>query len=289
MVPRSVAAVLLASAVPIAFAFAPSATHQAPASNRASRQVLHSGSIDDVDNDDFDPFLLSPNSFGDNTSNDDNSSFGFDVMGTATSSPSVATISDPESPPPLELVDLNDDEFDPLLSPHAYANGVDASPAIAAGEENATTTEPTTQKIGILLIDHGSKRQASNEHIMNVAKMYETILSEKKADASTSTTTTIVRASHMEIAPPSIITSLRNLLTNDQVEKVVCVPYFLSPGRHATEDVPQLIKEAREILDEEGLLENGEDMIVVSEALGSHLEGMLGVVDDLVERALEGE
>mmetsp|Transcript_19469 Transcript_19469/g.30599 ORF Transcript_19469/g.30599 Transcript_19469/m.30599 type:complete len:306 (-) Transcript_19469:61-978(-) len=120
---------------------------------------------------------------------------------------------------------------------------------------------------------------------------------------TTTTTTTVVKAAHMEIAPPSILDTLRTLLKDDDVSKVVCVPYFLSPGRHATEDVPQLIREAREVLGEEGLLsssssptegdtnsggsEKGEREITVSAALGSHLESMLGAVDDLVEWALE--
>ena len=94
------------------------------------------------------------------------------------------------------------------------------------------------------------------------------------------------------------------------------MPYFLSPGRHATEDVPNLIEEARDVLGREGLLssrlsrrraresvadvdddckeeeeydDNDDDdeiQILVSDALGTHLGGMLGVVDDLVERTL---
>ncbi len=111
--------------------------------------------------------------------------------------------------------------------------------------------------------------------------------------------------------------------------KIVCVPYFLGPGRHASVDVPNLIEESRVALRGEGLLlkssrrsrpgggrtggsggaaeaadyvegggegidddddeyddEDGEIPILVSDALGSHLEGMLGAVGDLVERAL---
>jgi len=178
-------------------------------------------------------------------------------------------------------ININDDEFDPLLSPHAYANGIDKAPV------NVDSTAAKTQeKIGILLIDHGSKRSASNEHIMNVARMYEKRMAIKEQSTSSSSTTTIVRAAHMEIAPPSILDSIRNLIVDDKVSKVICVPYFLSPGKHAMEDVPQLIDEAKLTLSEEGLLNDGGDSILVSHALGTHMEGMLSVVDDLVDWTL---
>jgi sirohydrochlorin ferrochelatase len=93
----------------------------------------------------------------------------------------------------------------------------------------------------------------------------------------------------MEIATPSILTSLRNLIAVDCVTKVVCVPYFLSPGRHATIDVPNLIAEAKAVLDQEGVttLDGNERIeVIVSDALGTHTESMLGAVDILVDFAL---
>eukprot|EP00571_Detonula_confervacea_P015076 CAMPEP_0172309492 /NCGR_PEP_ID=MMETSP1058-20130122/9757_1 /TAXON_ID=83371 /ORGANISM="Detonula confervacea, Strain CCMP 353" /LENGTH=256 /DNA_ID=CAMNT_0013022121 /DNA_START=119 /DNA_END=889 /DNA_ORIENTATION=+ len=251
--------------MPTVFAFAPSAMQQAHFVRACRIQ-----SSNNLDGDDFDPFLSSPHSFGstdDDNSDDDDSTFGF----LSYAQTNVGAMSNPESPlDDTTTTGLDLDEFDPLLSPHAYANGVDAAPTVDSGPTIAT------EKLGILLIDHGSKRQASNDHIMDVAKMFENILNQKK-------TTTIVRAAHMEIAPPFIIDSLRDIITVDKVTKIVCVPYFLSPGRHATEDVPELIAEARGILAEEGLLND----ILVSKALGTHLESMLGAVDVLVESALD--
>ena len=104
----------------------------------------------------------------------------------------------------------------------------------------------------------------------------------------------------MEIASPSILDTIRDIIISDQVTSIICVPYFLSPGRHATKDVPELIHQARDILRQEGLLtlastatsndndgdgDNNKDdeiSIVMSDALGTHLVGMLSVVDDLV-------
>lgn len=205
------------------------------------------------------------------------STFGFDIV---EEDDSISVKIESSESVSNTQVNMNDDEFDPLLSPHAYKNGVDEAPV------NLDSTSATSQeKIGILLIDHGSKRLASNEHIMNVARMYEKRIAAKE-QASSSSTTTIVRAAHMEIAPPSILDSIRNLIVDDKVSKVICVPYFLSPGKHAMEDVPQLIDEAKLILSEEGVFNGEGDNILVSHALGTHMEGMLSVVDDLVDWTL---
>ncbi|KAL7461309.1 hypothetical protein ACHAXS_001730, partial [Conticribra weissflogii] len=203
------------------------------------------------------------------------------------------------------------DVFDPLLSPHDYPKGIPSctdsdasrtatttslstSSTIQSATNNArsNTFRTKTQTLGILLIDHGSRRQASNDNLHFIAKVYESRLRSKSPSASKQQVT--VRGAHMEIATPSILTSLRTLLVEDRVDTIVCVPYFLSPGRHATEDVPNLIEEAKSILEKEGLLGerfgNGGNRVQVrvSDVLGSHLESMMGAVDDLVEWTLNG-
>jgi len=301
----------------------------------------------------FDPFLQSPLSFGmqpsvlNNDSDGDDDSTGtvdatgeFRYQSTYAESNVVENIYNPLSSSSSAYASLahassaaheintsvtnsNDTtfEFDPLLSPHAYANGIDAGPITSQPAEQSkrdnnsigaqTTFNPQLQqqrRIGILLIDHGSKRPASNEHIHAIAKMYEDRLNKATTTTTTlststitSTTTTVVRAAHMEIANPSILDSLRNLFAADNVAKVICVPYFLSPGRHATEDVPNLIREARRILVDEGVLssladgrdnydddgdDDDDDKILVGNALGTQLESMLRAVDYLVEEVL---
>jgi hypothetical protein len=169
-----------------------------------------------------------------------------------------------------------DDVFDPTLSPHSYPNGID----------NGAMEERRRGKLGILLIDHGSKREASNNHLHNLAKIYQHNINQDEDREEEK----VVRGAHMEIAAPSILTSLRELITVDQVTRIVCVPYFLSPGRHATTDVPDLIAEAKTTLNKEGVMSVNADEVVeiiVSDALGTHTESMLNAVDKLVDLALE--
>ncbi|CAB9500491.1 sirohydrochlorin [Seminavis robusta] len=133
-----------------------------------------------------------------------------------------------------EEVDLLD-VFDPTLSPHAYPNGIPS-----------TKRKKKTTKVGILLMDHGSRNEASNERLHDLARLYQ-----QSFDSSQQSTTTavIVKAAHMEIATPSIPQVLEAMVKEEQVDEIVCHPYFLSPGRHATQDIPQIIQEAMDDLE----------------------------------------
>lgn len=172
---------------------------------------------------------------------------------------------------------------------------VESAANAARTMERASEAPRRKPKVGILLIDHGSKRRASNEHLDSIAASYQSVRDGMSAaddggdGADEGAIEVVVRAAHMEIALPSIVQALRRLVDEDGVTRAVCVPYFLSPGKHATVDVPQLIDEAREILNEERLLayEGGEVEISSTKALGSNVEGMLKVVDGLVRGALE--
>lgn len=225
-----------------------------------------------TDGEDFDP-LLSPHSYPngvDNGAVSDESLAAEESVGISFGFGSIAF----QETSSLRCQTSNND-FDPTLSPHNYPDGVDAGAVL---EKQG--------KLGILLIDHGSKREASNEHLHYLAQIYQYRHNEGKDGERT-----VVRGAHMEIATPSILTSLRELITVDQVTKIVCVPYFLSPGRHATTDVPNLIEEAKAVLSEEGAMTlKSERMIeiIVSDALGTHTESMLGAVDSLVDSALLG-
>jgi sirohydrochlorin ferrochelatase len=85
----------------------------------------------------------------------------------------------------------------------------------------------------ILLVDHGSRRPEPNQMLACVAAM---VREQVGVDV-------IVRHAHMELAAPDIAAGFASCVTAGATE-VIVHPYFLGPGRHATEDIPRLVEEA---------------------------------------------
>jgi hypothetical protein len=231
---------------------------------------------------------------------------------------------------PLHSNNNADDLFDPLLSPHAYPNGVDAGPVTEKESNNSSNApnkrkpfgfrtngeesepenkslhfnnkpsalqpnvfDPTlsphrypngtpdqvidlsapTHKIGILLMDHGSRNPQSNQRLHDLAQLYQSRLSSE----------TIVRAAHMEIAEPSIPQVLRQFVFEDQVDQIICHPYFLSPGRHVTQDIPQIVQQAITELSQEV-----DEMppIVTTDPVGAQTDVMISAIHNLVQQSV---
>jgi sirohydrochlorin ferrochelatase len=82
--------------------------------------------------------------------------------------------------------------------------------------------------IGVILVDHGSRRGESNEMLLAV-------VSEFQAASGFA----IVEPAHMELADPSIDTAFSKCVSRGATT-VVVFPYFLSPGRHWNDDIPRL-------------------------------------------------
>lgn len=112
-------------------------------------------------------------------------------------------------PPPADF------DIDPRVSPMAY--------------------EASTARVGVMVVDHGSKREAANERLITLCTAYAE--SHAKPDW-------VVAPAHMELASPSIEEAFDALVAQG-CDLVVCHPFFLSPGRHATEDVPELLEAAK--------------------------------------------
>lgn len=94
----------------------------------------------------------------------------------------------------------------------------------SAGFDPATT--------GLVLVDHGSRRTASNElHEQTVRAWRE------------SSGYPIVEPAHMELAEPSIGAAFDACVAQGATT-VVVQPYFLGPGRHWDRDIPELAGEA---------------------------------------------
>lgn len=166
--------------------------------------------------------------------------------------------------------------FDPLLSPHAYPKGTKAGPVASSGKNSKK------QQVGILLIDHGSKRATSNARLDTLCEMYQ------KSPSTPSHYT--IKAAHMEIAEPSIKQQIEAFY-QEGITKIVCHPYFLSPGRHVLEDIPELIEEA-EIYMQEKYGNNNDAYkmeVIMTEAVGSKLDLMIGLIGQMVTEALGEE
>jgi len=191
------------------------------------------------------------------------------------------------------------DVFDPRISPHAYASGIpdavtyaeddDGSSSITysafqspspAASDGAEPVQKSSTATGVLLIDHGSRRGLSNARLRTLSLKYDSLTSSDF----------IVRHAHMEIAKPSIEDGLRQLVTEVGCTKVMCVPYFLSVGKHSTVDVPRLIEEACETLETEGGaggMMNGDVTVITTDPVGSNVDVMLGAIDAMVQGTLE--
>jgi sirohydrochlorin ferrochelatase len=89
-----------------------------------------------------------------------------------------------------------------------------------------------TANLGVILVDHGSRREESNQLLLAVVEHF--------AEA---TGLPLVEPAHMELAEPSIATAFARCVERG-ARMVVVFPYFLLPGRHWHEDIPRLTDEA---------------------------------------------
>ncbi len=86
----------------------------------------------------------------------------------------------------------------------------------------------TADAVGIVIVDHGSRRRESNDLLLQVADMFRQF-----------TGLPIVEPAHMELAEPSIATAFDRAVARG-AQLVIVHPYFLAPGRHWRQDIPQL-------------------------------------------------
>ena len=87
-------------------------------------------------------------------------------------------------------------------------------------------------KRALLIVDHGSKRREANELLAGLAEMVQKMSGWE-----------IVRYAHMELAEPTIQQAFADCVRGGASE-IIVHPYFLSPGEHATQDIPMLVAEA---------------------------------------------
>jgi sirohydrochlorin ferrochelatase len=87
---------------------------------------------------------------------------------------------------------------------------------------------------GIIIVDHGSRREESNRMLEQVAALFAERFGARHA---------IVEPAHMELAEPSIAAAYARCVERGAQRVIVC-PFFLGPGKHWTQDIPRLTAEA---------------------------------------------
>jgi sirohydrochlorin ferrochelatase len=119
--------------------------------------------------------------------------------------------------------------------------------------------------IGIIIIDHGSRREESNQFVITVA-----------ADFQNSEGYRIVEPAHMELAQPDLAVAYDKCVSQG-AKYIIVHPYFLAPGRHWHEDIPQLASAAAS--------SHPQTSCVVTAPLGIH-SAMLQIIADRIDQSL---
>ena len=130
-------------------------------------------------------------------------------------------------------------------------------------KKDRSTEAASSGRLGILLIDHGSRKASSNDQLEALAARLSELVSRDGAGPW-------VDFAHMEIASPPIATGFGRCVAAGAT-RIVAVPCFLSRGRHVTEDIPKLLAEAAEVYPDVPY--------VLAPPLSEH-EGFLGLLRD---------
>jgi len=87
---------------------------------------------------------------------------------------------------------------------------------------------PPRDEIGVIVVDHGSRRRQSNDMLLDVVAMFQQHSGYK-----------IVEPAHMDLAEPSIAAAFDRCVQRG-ARLIVIHPYFLLPGRHWEQDIPAM-------------------------------------------------
>ena len=115
----------------------------------------------------------------------------------------------------------------------------------------------------LLLVAHGSRMTSSNDTVAALAEKLRPRLANYGFD--------LIAHAFLELTEPSILDG--DELVASGATQVVVLPYFLAPGTHVVDDVPELVSAARERYPN------------VSFTVMSHLGGVDGMVDLILTTA----
>ncbi len=120
-------------------------------------------------------------------------------------------------------------------------------------------------RVAVILVDHGSRREESNRLLLEVVDAYRA-----RGDWA------IVEPAHMELAEPTIAAAFERCVEQG-AEMVIVFPYFLGPGRHWNSDIPLLAAKAAQAC--------GGVRHLVTAPLGLHAL-LLQVIDERIAESL---
>ena len=119
-------------------------------------------------------------------------------------------------------------------------------------------------KKALIIVDHGSKLDEANRMLSEIAQLLRN---------KTNSNFDIITYCHMELAEPTIEQAFKECVLKGASD-ITVHPYFLAPGRHSTQDIPNMVQKAAS---------NYPDVsYVVTEPLGIHEK----IIDVILERAL---
>ena len=94
--------------------------------------------------------------------------------------------------------------------------------------------EMEKKKRALILVDHGSVVDKANDMLVQITQI---LREDDECDFE------IVRYSHMELSEPTISQTF-DACVADGAEEIIVHPYFLFPGKHSTQDIPNMVREA---------------------------------------------
>ena len=123
----------------------------------------------------------------------------------------------------------------------------------------------SAEVVGVIVVDHGSRRAESNDRLKHLVSSYKEV-----------SQLSLVEPAHMELSEPSIATAYKRC-AEQGATRVVCFPFFLSPGRHVQEDIPSLLEEAA--------AQNPGIPYTITEPLGMHKD-VVRLIEDTIAKEI---
>ena len=118
----------------------------------------------------------------------------------------------------------------------------------------------------IVLVDHGSRREAAAGHLEVVA----TRVAERRPGW-------VVRHAHMDVGEPDLATAIERCVA-EGAREIVVHPFFLNTGLHVQETIPGLLEAER--------AKHPDVAFRLSDHLGLH-DGLVDAVVERIEQALD--